>query len=243
MTTADVYGALWRHKIFILVLTACFAAGAYVVTKRKQPVYEASSLVRIQQSIESPREAFGALETGGRLAQTYAKIVTTRTIARKIYIDLDGAVPLGEIVGHVTGAQIDDLELLAIQADSASPRRAELIANAAPRALRAFIQETGTLRDQVTTVQNATAPGSAASPNVRMTVILAVLIGLIFNGALALVRELLSDRFGGPDELERITHRRVLVTMPTVSFKSAAPFDRDRPAERGEPVSTRGRDR
>jgi capsular polysaccharide biosynthesis protein len=218
VNTGDVYRALWRHKIFIVVLTACFAAGAYFVTKRESPVYESSTLIRIQQRIQSPSEAFGALETGQRLAQTYAKIVGTRTIARKIYEDLDRKVPLGEIAGHVTGSQVQDLELLSISAKSANPRRAQLIANSAPAALRDFIAQTGTLRDQVITVQNAAYPTSKSSPNVRTTVLLAILVGLIFNGALALLLAILSDRFADLDEIERLTGKPVLATFPTLSF-------------------------
>jgi capsular polysaccharide biosynthesis protein len=231
MTTADVYRALWRHKIFILLLTTCFVGAAYVVTKREQPVYESTALIRIQQRIQSPSEAFGALETGQRLAQTYAKIVGTTTIARKIYTDLDGRVPFHEIVGRVSGSPVQDLELLSVAGRSANPRTAQLITSSAPRALRAFIGETGTLRDQVITIQNASYPTSPSAPHVRRTVILALVIALIFNGALALLLEILGDRFADLDEVERLTGKPVLVAIPTLSFTAPPPVTGMLPAE------------
>ena len=48
-------------------------------------VYQATSLVRIQQRVANPTEAFGALQTGQLLAETYAKIVETDTVRRRIF--------------------------------------------------------------------------------------------------------------------------------------------------------------
>jgi capsular polysaccharide biosynthesis protein len=220
VSPTDVYSALWRHKLAIVALTAIFVAMTVVVTKRETKTYTAASLVRVQQRIQNAGEAFSALQTGGRLAQTYAKITTTTTIARKIYDDLEGKVPYRDI--DVSARQIDDLELLELSATSASPASAQLVANSAPVALRNFIAETGTTHDQVITVQPARLPTSPSSPNLRMNVMLALVLGLIFNGALALLLEVVSNRIPRPDELERATGAPVLSVVPNLSFAPRA---------------------
>jgi protein tyrosine kinase modulator len=227
VSVPDVYVALWRHKLLIVVLTAGIVAGAWVLTKREQPVYSSSSLVRIQQRISDPTQAFGALETGGRLAQTYAIITGTPQISRKIYSQLHGTLPLGEIEGSLSATQVQDLELLTLTARSWNPKYAAEIANAAPQALKSFIHQTGTLRDEVITVQDAGVPTAPTSPSLRTNIILALLVGLIFNAAIALVLEILADRAHSPEEFERLAGKPVLATVPTVAFSSQRPFARE----------------
>jgi capsular polysaccharide biosynthesis protein len=219
VTVADVYRALWRHKIFIVVGTAIVLGIAWYLTSTKPKIYEASTLIRVQQRIDDPTQALGALQTGERLVRTYARIARTATIAAKIADQLKGTVPPGEVYGSIRAHQVEDLELLSITARSRNPRHAALIANAAPAALRSFIAQTGTTRDQVITVQSAGVPRSPSSPDLQFNLLMALLLGLILNGGLALLAELLLDRVSGLDELERVAQRPVLATVPMLEFQ------------------------
>ena len=210
----EFYGALWRHKIFISAMTAIFIASALVLTLREQKIYQASSLVRVQQLISDPGQALGVLAASAQLAQTYGKIVETSTIAQKIATNSKGQLPFSEVDGHVSGSPVQGLDMLTISARSPDPLTAERIANAAPHALESFIRQTGTLRDQVTLVQRADLPTAPASPNVKLNLALALLLGLIFNAALALVIDLISDRVGDADEFEKLTGVPVLASIP-----------------------------
>jgi len=226
MTVLDVYGALWRRKLLIVLATAALLGATVVLTSRQQPEYEATSLVRVQQSVTSPTEAFVALQTGERLARTYAKIATTRAVASAIEGELAPEVRLGEIAEKISATQVDDLDLLAISARGPDPLRAQLIANAAPSALRHVIRQTGTLRDNITVIQRAGLPVSPVSPNLKLNLALALLCGLIFNAGLALLLDALGDRVSDPDELERMTGIPVLATVPTLRLVRATSFDR-----------------
>ena len=214
----EFYAALWRHKVFILVMTAIFIASALVLTLREQKIYEASSLVRVQQLISDPGQSLGVLTASAQLAQTYGKIVETTTIAEKIAANSNGDLPLGDIDGHISGSPVQGLDMLSISARSPDPLTAEKIANAAPHALETFIRQTGTLRDHVTLVQRAELPKAPASPNVKLNLLLALLLGLIFNAALALIIDLISDRVGDADEFEKLTGVPVLASIPQLKF-------------------------
>jgi capsular polysaccharide biosynthesis protein len=222
MTIADVYSALWRQKLFIVTMTAAIVGLTWFLTSREQPMYTSSTLVRIQQQINNPTEAFGALQTGGRLAQTYARIAGTGRIAARVYEDLGQRIPFSAIAGSISGSQVADLELLSIDATSRNPRWAQLIANATPGALRSFISETGTAHDQVITVEPAWLPRSPSSPNTKLNVTIALVLGLIFNGALALLIDLLRDRARGPAEFEQLAGKPVLATVPNLPLSRAS---------------------
>lgn len=223
MTAADVYRALWRRRILITALTAVVVAGAWFATVQRTKVYRSAVLVRVSQPINDPAQAFGILEAGQQLAQTYARIVETRTIADVIYDSLGHRIPLSEIEGNVHGTPAQNLELLTITADDVNPQRAAVIANATPGALRTFIKKSGTLKEQITVVDTATPASRPFKPNLKQNLILAFLLGLFVNGGLALLLEMLSDRLPETDQLEELTGYPVLATVPPLQFTPGPP--------------------
>ena len=64
VTVGDVYGALWRHRYFILICTVGLLAIVWLLTERQTEQYRASTLVRVQQKVTDQGEAFGALQDG-----------------------------------------------------------------------------------------------------------------------------------------------------------------------------------
>ena len=220
MTAADVYKALWRRKLMVIALTALVVAGAWFATSQSTKQYKSGVLIRVSQPINDPSQAFGILEAGQQLAQTYARIVETRTVADTIYQSLQQKVPLSEIEGKVHGTPVQNLELLTVTVESPDPARAALIANATPEALRAFIKASGTLKEQITVVETATPASAPFSPNLKLNLALALLLGLFVNGALALLLEVLSDRLPDSDELESLVGYPVLATIPPLQFAS-----------------------
>jgi hypothetical protein len=75
----------------------------------------------------------------------------------------------------------------------------------------------------VITFQKPQLPTSSVSRHRTFNIAITLLLALIFNGALALLIELLSDRAADLDEFERITGLPVLATVPKLTFS-------DRPA-------------
>jgi protein tyrosine kinase modulator len=218
VTVGDVYRALWRHKIFIVLLTTCMVAGVFAAISREQKVYTASALIRIEQNVQNPNDLYGALQTGGRLAQTYEFIVGTTTIAERIATALHGRVPYAEIAGNVGATQVQDLDLLTIDAKSTDPSVAAAIANAAPAALKAYIRTTATLGDEIIPVQRATVPTAPSSPKKKLDLAIALLLGLLVNGTLALLIDLVGDRVAELDEFEEIAGAPVLGLIPTLEL-------------------------
>ena len=218
MPAADLYRALWRHRLMIVLLTVLAGAAAYLYTQTQPTIYEAGALVRIQQRGD-PSETFGSLsslELGERLARTYAEIVKTSSMRQRVDELLPGSV--ADNAYGLTASPVGGVELLSVRARSEDPRTAALVANATTRALQEFITETGTLRDQIVVVDSAGVPGSPILPRAKMTMALAILVALIFNGALALAREFFADRLPGVDEWHERFGKPVLATVPTLNL-------------------------
>jgi capsular polysaccharide biosynthesis protein len=222
VTVADVYQALWRHKIFIVIATVVALACTWFLTSTKPKVYEATTLIRVEQRTQDPGQVLSALETGAQLVRTYARIATTSTIEGNIANQLKGQVPPGEVYGSLSASQVSDLELLNLTASSQNPKVAALIANAAPQALREWIKRTATTRDLVVTVQQAGVPSSPSSPQVKSNLVLALVLGLILNSGLALLADFLLDRVGKLEELEPLVGHPLLSAVPALKLQTAS---------------------
>lgn len=219
MAVPDLYRTLWRHRYLIVLLTLVATATGYWRASAQPKVYKATALVAIQQHVSDPTQAGNAIGVAQHLAQTYAQIVSTYAMGTRVYKNLDGRVPRGAI--DISGEPVQDLELLYISAKARDPNEAAAVANAAPDALRQFVAETGTLHDQIVTVNPAGVPGTPISPHPKRLAILVFLIALIFNCALALVIEFLSDRLPDADEFEASLGKPVLATVPKLVLKPA----------------------
>lgn len=223
MAVEDVYRALWRRKILIVFLTAIAVAATWYVTSRETRIYKSSTLLRVQQKVTDPTQSLGVLTAGGLLAKTYANIVTTTSIANRISKELGNRVSPRQV--DLTASPVLDLDLLWVTARSPDPRIAQVVAAAAPGALVSFIRETGTLRDEVVTVQKAELPPSPISRNLTFNIAITLLLALIFNSALALLIEVLSDRVTDLAELERMTELPVLARVPKLAFSKGTTME------------------
>ena len=219
MTAADVYRALWRHKYVIIALTAACVAAAWYATSRQDRIYEASMLVRVQQRATDPGDTLAVLEGSERLSQTYAKIIDSGALTERIVglaAKKGSAADASDV--ELSGAPVEGVALLWISARSTDPVRAASVANAAPSALRKFVQ-TSSLPDQIVAVKAATAPRSPVAPNTSLNIALAFLLALVFNSALVLLFEVLRDRLPESDELGPELGYPVLVTVPTLRLR------------------------
>lgn len=225
MTVSTVYRSLWRHRLFIILMTALLAAVAFFVSSSQTKLYTATALVRVQQKVTNANDVFGSLQTGERLAQTYAEIATTDSVAREIRRELPPSVPDDAI--EVDASQVSSLELMKLAVTYSDPAIAARVANAVPTALTRVLRDSGALPDTLATVDPATVPTSPSSPNVKLTVLIAIIIALILNSALALLIDAFSDRIGDPEELEHTVGHPVIATIPTLRFAQGPPTTLD----------------
>jgi capsular polysaccharide biosynthesis protein len=266
VTAGDVYRALWRHKLFIAALTALLVGATWYVTSRQDKAYETSTLVRVQASGPRAGDAAAALQASQTLAQTYAKLISSGALESEIRTLLArcsqvtasaaqrraraAAVRMCQSLGDsnraravprsVSGVELSaspeqDLDLLSITARSGNPTSSMVVANATPLALRTFIRRTGSRSERIVIAKEA-SPGSPVSRQLPLNIAIALMVGLIFNGALALLIELFRDRLPERDELERAVGHPVLAAIPSLRLHPLRVLEA--PSENPESVLT-----
>lgn len=218
----ELYRALWRHRVTIVVMTIAAAAIAYYQSSQSQKLYRASTLIRIEQpsTTTDPQQLGDALGVAEHLAQTYARIVSTRAIGDRVDAYLGNKGPRAEVA--IAGAPVQDLELMYINAESHVPDVAAAAANATPVVLRKFISATGGARDKIVTINPAVVPSSPVSPRPARAALLTLIVALIVNAALALLFEFLRDRLPEPDEIEESLGKPVLAMFPKLTLKQGS---------------------
>jgi polysaccharide biosynthesis transport protein len=214
--TSDVYRTLWRHRVLIVALTALLVGATAVLTSRQTKLYTASSLVRVRDDVRGGQEDLGALMTGERLARTYEHVAETKAVRNLARAQLQGSSPDDTFV--VNASQVSDLDLLNIAVTHRDPKVAAAVANAIPVALRSVIDRTDSSRDSITMMEPASPPTTPSSPNLRLRIVIALMLGLILGSGLALLREMLSDRIDGAEELEKLTGHPVIATIPSLKL-------------------------
>ena len=93
------------------------------------------------------------------------------------------------------------------------------------------------MRDTITLIEPAKPPTSPSSPNVKLTVAIAIILGLILNGGLALLHHAVSDRIESAEELERATGHPVIAAIPTLRFADRIPAVERAPSGRAVVVA------
>jgi capsular polysaccharide biosynthesis protein len=216
MSAGDVYRALWRHRVFILLATAAVGAAAWYGISRLAPTYEASTLVRVQ-ALADPTNPAASLDASETLARTYAQVIDSGALDGRVRAILSRASGVRVSNVNLSASPVQDLALIWISAKSRVPEVAAKVADASPRALRAFAS-TSTTRDQIVTVRRADVPSSPTSPKKTLDLALAIVLALILNCGIALLLELLSDRVPDVDDMEESFGYPVLGTIPTLEL-------------------------
>lgn len=127
------YVALFRKWLWLLVLCTILAGVvAFVVSKNTTPIYEASSLLRINQaSNPATTVAYADILTAERLARTYANLLTTRPVleetARRVGIDVE------TLKETITVTPVRDALLLEVKVEGPNPKLIAAVANVLPQ--------------------------------------------------------------------------------------------------------------
>ncbi len=125
------YIALFLHWTWLIVLLTVFIAGAaYLSAKRSTPIYQASTLVLVNQAPLNSATDYTTMMTSQLLAQTYAQEMTTRPVLEAVVekMGLDKSLA-ASLQGNIQIKPIENTQLMSILVTDANPDRAAEIAN------------------------------------------------------------------------------------------------------------------
>jgi receptor protein-tyrosine kinase len=225
------FGMLGRWWWLLVAGAALAGTAAFFVTGTIQPVYRASSTLLINQ-VETPGSiVYSDVLTSERLTQTYRELITKRPVLEAVVDKAnDPGLTVGELSSKLNTTAVKDTQLVTVSVRDESPERAASLANLVAQTFVSTetsdaITRAGTTR----VVEPASVPSTPISPNLRLNVALAVLLGLVLAGGLALLIEYMDDTVKSSEDVRLVTGMSTLVEVGRL------PHDKDR-----LPLSSRG---
>ncbi|MBP1745378.1 MAG: putative capsular polysaccharide biosynthesis protein [Firmicutes bacterium] len=205
-----------RMKTIILITLACTLVSGLVSFYVLKPVYESSTSIIVgkPEGTSQTQTEYNDVMLYQKLIQTYQEIAKSRVVAEQAYTILEKKYTVGEIQGVVTVTPQADTQILVIKAKSGDPVEAAKICSAVSQA---FIEQSKVVfptGGDIQVMDTAMVPVSPVSPNKKMNLAIAFLIGLMGSMGLAFVMEMLDRTIKTEDDIERYLGVPVIGMIP-----------------------------
>lgn len=209
MNLGELLSVLWRRKLIVLAATILAVAAAVGALKVVTKQYESSTTLALSPvDAQNGLVLFGILDAVVPVYADAATSRTTRELARP-----KSKLPLGS----VTVDTFSGTPIIRVKSRDASPYVARDTAEAVTQGLlqRVHRGEIGLKSVRLDELDKANLPTVAVFPRTRLTLIVALFLGLCLGIGIALLRETLATKVETPEDLERIAGASVFAEIPT----------------------------
>ena len=212
-TELSGYLVLVRRWWWLLIAGAALAGlAAFLVTRTITPMYSASATLLVDLTQQPGTVVYNDILASERLTKTYGELITQRPVLESV---LSGGefsdLTVGGLRKNLDVSITRDTQLLKISATDEDPGQAARLANAVATT---FVEQQNALSvtrsSTVSIVESAEPSSSPVSPNLRLNILLAVAVGFILAGGLALVLEYLDDTVKTPDDVKAVADLPIL---------------------------------
>ena len=213
----ELFEALKKRWLMIvsitLIATIISAAVSFFIIK---PKYEASTKVFIGKD-ESENQSYSQSDVlmYQQLMKTYSETIKSRDLISRALKGTSIKLDAEDVLNNVTVATVTDTQILQIKYTSTSPKESKAVIEAISDK---FIETSKKLvpNGNIQIIEAVELPENPISPNKKMNIAIAFLLGLIVGVGLALLLEFLDNTFKNKDQLERELDIPVIGSIPTV---------------------------
>lgn len=216
-----------RLIVLIIVLIEGLAVGSSFL---QTPQYEGSIKVLIGQE-SGAKVAPVSVYDLQQLTLTMAQAVDTYPVADAVIRRLNLSMSPEALVDKLDSEAIEETQFIEVTYPDSDPRRAQRMVNAVGDAFSEQVSTISPSANAVTATvwEEARVPESPVSPDPVRRAFFALVIGAIVGAGLALLLEVIDDRWQSPEEVEQFSG------MPTLGVVPAIDIDRTRTGSRGGP--------
>lgn len=219
MDLRDYLRVLRRHWLLISLAFVAAVAVSGLVTSRMVPEFASSSRIFISTNNSSSDQAYqNGLFSTQRVA-SYADLVTGKDMAADVIADLGLDMDPTTLSQRVTAQAVPETVLLTITVTDPDPETAQLLTRTYGEQLALLVADLETPPGgdkpvlKATTVDSATLPTLAVSPNWTRNLALAGVLGLLLGFGLAVLRELLDTSVKSADDVAEFAEASVMASI------------------------------
>ena len=219
ISLSEIFEALKKRWIMIVAITlvATIISGVlsfFVI----DPVYESSTKVFIGKE-ESDVNAYNTndIQMYQKLLQTYAETIKTKDLVGRAIKDLDYELEAKNVVSNLTVTSVADTQILKIAYKSKSPKEAKDVLKSITDEFIVTAKELVS-NGNVRIIEEVELPENPVSPNKKMNIAIAFLLGLMVSVGLVFLLEYLDNTYKNKDQLEKELDIPVLGIIPDVDL-------------------------
>lgn len=213
----ELFEALKKRWLMIvtitLIATIISAALSFFVIK---PQYEASTKVFIGKE-EGDNQAYNQNDVMmyQKLMKTYSETIKTKDSISRSLQGTSLELKPEDVLANLTVSPVTDTQILQIKYKSNNPQEAKVVIQ---ELTNEFIKTSKELvpNGNIKTIEEVQLPEKPVSPNKKMNIAIAFLLGLMVSVGLAFLLEFLDNTFKSKDQLERELDIPVIGVIPTV---------------------------
>ena len=218
ISLSEIFEAIKKRWIMIvaITLTATIISGIisfFVI----DPVYEASTKVFVGKE-ENDNAAYNSSEINmyQQLLQTYAQAIKTKDLVNRAISGLkyDG-LEARNVVESLTVNPISNTQILQIKYQSKDPNEAKDVLKSVTDEFIVTAKEL-VPNGNVRVIEEVELPQNPVSPNKKMNIAIAFLVGLMVSVGLVFLLEYLDNTYKNKDQLEKDLGIPVLGAIPDV---------------------------
>ena len=180
------------------------------------PVYEASTKLFVGKE-ENSEEVYNSNDIAmyQKLLKTYSETIKTRDLLTSAIKDSKYDLEVEDVSSALTVVPVADTQILQIKYQSKDPKEAEIVLKAISNN---FIKTAKELvpNGNVRTIEAVEMPEKPVSPNKKMNIAIAFLLGLMISVGLVFLLEYLDNTYKTKEQLEKELELPVLGVIPTL---------------------------
>ena len=204
-----------RSKLILAITSVAVIVSAIVSFFMLSPVYEANTTLIVNRNEKSESQTMTGDEFNvtQKLAVTYGKIITSRTVLDEVIDTLNLDMDYDQLVGKINVSAVSDTQIISVTVQDTNPKKAMDIANAVPKI---FTKEAKriTKANGVEVIDKAVLPESPVKPNKMMNVAIAAVLGLMIGLFVVFLLEYMDTKVKKPEDITKHLDLPILGVIP-----------------------------
>lgn len=219
ISLSEIFEAIKKRWIMIVAITLAATIVSGVITFFViDPVYETSTKVFVGKE-ENDEAAYNTndIQMYQKLLQTYAQTIKTKDLVSRAISSLSYDLEASNVVGALTVNPITDTQILQIKYQSKDPQEAKDVLKSVTDEFIVTAKEL-VPNGNVRVIEEVELPENPVSPNKKMNIAIAFLLGLMVSVGIVFLLEYLDNTYKNKDQLERELDIPVLGVIPDVDL-------------------------
>lgn len=213
----ELFNALKRHLLAIVITTVVFAAAGFAYSKFLiTPQYEASvNMIVNTRSEGATNYTNDNITSAKNMVSTYAIIIKSNTVLNEVIDNLQLNMKYSKLAEKIEVGAVNSTQVMKVAVQDSDPQLAqqivEQIANIAPDAIVEAV-EAGSCK----VISDVEVGEEPVSPSVKKYFAIFAMVGLVLSAGLVVLKELLSNYIEDDADVAKHLGLPVLGVIPEV---------------------------